>query len=149
MGLDMYLTGKIYIGANYEHNDVSGSINLKKAGMDVDVPIDKIDNIEIGLGYWRKANAIHKFFIDNCGRGDSEAQCMYVERDALKELLELCKRVEKNHDIAEALLPTQSGFFFGYTEYNDYYFNCINDTIHIIEDALKYKYVDYYYSASW
>lgn len=30
MGLDMYLSKKIYIGANYEHNNVKGKINLTK-----------------------------------------------------------------------------------------------------------------------
>ena len=52
-------------------------------------------------------------------------------------------------DKADELLPTQSGFFFGSLDYDDYYFDCIKGTIQIIENALKYKNVDYVYSASW
>ena len=29
MGLDMYLTKKVYVGANYEHRNVTGKINIK------------------------------------------------------------------------------------------------------------------------
>lgn len=34
MGLDMYLTKRIYIGAQYRHNNVKGVINLTKGEND-------------------------------------------------------------------------------------------------------------------
>ena len=42
MGLDMYLTKKIYVGANYEHNKVTGRITIKKDGEPVKVNLKKV-----------------------------------------------------------------------------------------------------------
>jgi hypothetical protein len=149
MGLDMYLNGRIYVGANYEHSNVTGSVNLKRNNQEIDIPLDKVVSVELDLGYWRKANAIHKYFIDNCADGNDDCSKVIIERSDLENLLDLCKKVSSHPFLAEELLPTQSGFFFGSTEYDDYYLDCIKDTIQIIEDALKYKNVDYVYSASW
>ncbi len=41
------------------------------------------------------------------------------------KLLEVCKQVAADPSKAEELLPTQSGFFFGGTEYDEYYMNSI------------------------
>jgi len=34
-------------------------------------------------------------------------------------------------------LPTQAGFFFGGTKYDEYYFEGIQDTIEILQTVLK------------
>lgn len=45
-----------------------------------------------------------------------------------KELLDRCNKVLSNHDLAEELLPTKEGFFFGSTEYDDYYYEQVQHT---------------------
>lgn len=172
MGLDMYLTGHYYIWSEDRENiDVKG----------IDLHGFKLKNIEIELGYWRKANHIHKWFVDNIQKGIDECQESYVSKDDLRKLLSHCKKVleksklkkgmvrngykfEGNKKIpimtdgklikdsktAEELLPTVSGFFFGNTDYNEYYFRDIEDTIKIIEKALKLpKGWSIYYNSNW
>jgi hypothetical protein len=69
--------------------------------------------------------------------------------------METCKRVVNNKDdlsIAEELLPTGSGFFFGDTDYEEYYFEGLLDTIEAIERILKnpsFEGMDFYYHSSW
>jgi len=80
------------------------------------------------LVYWRKANAMHKFFTDINEQYES---CEYVEvtKDMLGDLLNRCAEVLADKSKASELLPTTSGFFFGSTEYDDWYFNSLKNTI--------------------
>jgi len=67
----------------------------------------------------------------------------------LETLLELCRKVKADNSLADSLLPSASGFFFGGTEYDEWYFNGIDNTIQILEEALEDDRADYYYSSSW
>lgn len=156
MGLDMYLTKKVYVGANYEHNKVTGEINLLRDGKPIPVNMKRITYIEERVGYWRKANHIHKWFVDNLQDGVDDCGDYYVSEEKLLQLLEACKNVVNKPELAADELPTQSGFFFGGTEYDQYYIQDCQDTIDIIEALLKEKdpgndYIngEIYYHSSW
>lgn len=110
------------------------------------------------VGCWRKANAIHNWFVQHCAAGVDECQEIHVEAEQLKELLKLCREVLANHSKAAELLPTTNGFFFGSTEYDEYYFSDIENTADILEKTLGFlddreHYKDYdwriIYQASW
>lgn len=152
MGLDMYLSRKKYIGANYEHRNVQGKIELTE-GQDntpININLKKIKYIEEEAGYWRKANAIHNWFVENVQGGVDECQQSYVDISKLEELLKLCKEVKTNPEKGNEILPTQGGFFFGTTEYDEWYMQSIEETIEILEKALENsKDYEYYYQASW
>ena len=45
----------------------------------------------------------------------------------LEDLIDRCDRVLENHSLAEDLLPTQGGFFFGSTDYDKWYFEDVKD----------------------
>jgi len=64
-------------------------------------------------------------------------------------LKDLCITVIANPELAEQLLPTGSGFFFGSTNYDEYYFGDLNDTIGIITRCLDSKFDYFEYQASW
>lgn len=158
MGLDMYLKRKKYVGANYEHRNVKGTIDISVNGNKLPIDFSKVSYIEEEFGYWRKANAIHKWFVDNVQDGVDDCKEYYVSQSKMEELLELCKKVKENPNLASELLPRQVGFFFGSDEYDDLYFSDIDDTIEILESALedfkntdtKFDYgYDYYYESSW
>ena len=136
-----------------------------------------------GVGYWRKANEIHNWFVKNVQ--DSEDDCgMYeVSEDKLVELLNVCKEVKHNSKIvkgrvcngesykdgkwvtnyidgeiiedpsvAEELLPTTSGFFFGSTNYDQYYMQDIDYTIELLTNVLEetdFENEIVVYSSSW
>lgn len=105
------------------------------------------------VGYWRKANQIHNWFVEHVQDGVDD--CCYhheVTKEDLEELLDTCHEVLCNHDLAELRLPTQCGFFFGCTEYDEYYFDDLKNTIDIITKILETTDFDkemIYYVSSW
>lgn len=57
-----------------------------------------------------------------------------------------------NPEVCEELLPAQSGFFFGSTEYDSYYMSDIDQTIEVLEKVLKetdFMNEVVYYRSSW
>lgn len=156
MGLDMYLYGDLYVGGEYRHD---GSIlNIAKAegmycGDAISVPVSDIRSISLKVGYWRKANAIHNWFVEQHADGVDNCRQIYVSLDDLKELKGLCLEVLADHKKAESLLPSTGGFFFGSTDYDEWYYKDLEETVRIIDKAvmmdIKYSGLDFYYRASW
>lgn len=120
------------------------------------------------VGYWRKANAIHKWFVENVQNEVDDCGRYEISKEQLEELLEVCIKVRdgsklikgwiqngetykdgkwlpcmeegeyiEDSTIAEELLPTQSGFFFGGTNYDQWYLEDITDTIDILTNVLE------------
>ena len=103
------------------------------------------------IGYFRKFNALHSYLCDLDG-GRDECQEILVSKKDLTDLLDTLKAVDKNHVEAEDLLPTQDGFFFGGTEYDDWYFADVKDAIEMCELFLEhfdFERYDLIYQASW
>jgi hypothetical protein len=151
MGLDMYLTKRTYVGAKYDHRNVEGNINITIDGKPVDIDFKKISTISEEIGYWRKANQIHNWFVNNVQGGVDDCGEYYVQLEKLEELLETCKKVKEISELAEELLPTTLRFFFGDTSYGEYYMEDIDYTIEILTDVLKGNNdtCDIYYGSSW
>lgn len=155
MGLDMYLTAEKYLSpsewsgsdSNEQYADVVTVVGAK----DFVGGAYPSANVSVSIAYWRKANAIHQWFVDNVQSGEDNCADYYVPREALEELLDTCHEIKTNPDLAEELLPTQQGFFFGETEYGEWYFEIIDDTIGQIEKALKSVPEDwtFHYRSSW
>lgn len=95
MGLDMYLSRKKFIGANYEHRKITGSIDIKQNGKEIPIDFNKVSYIEEAVGYWRKANAIHKWFVDKCQDGVDDCKEYYVSSENLEDLLNTCKEIKE------------------------------------------------------
>ena len=148
MGLDMYLTQQIYVGAEYDHRKVKLHIDLSIADKTITVDCNKVNEIILNVGYWRKANHIHKWFVDHVQNGVDDCNKYWVSKDNLKELHQTCLQVMEDHSKAADLLPTESGFFFGGTEYDDYYFEDVKTTIDIIEPLLDCR-DSIHYQSSW
>ncbi|MFZ2992647.1 MAG: hypothetical protein WA061_02920 [Microgenomates group bacterium] len=180
MGLDSYFTKKIYVGAQYEHRNVTGNINIFVGGKKLDVDFSKVSQIEEAFGYWRKANAIHRWFVESVQDGEDNCKEYLVDEYDMKNLLALCNKVLEesvlidgklfagtsyskgvgtkiwedgkvisNPEIADALLPTGEGFFFGGTGYDEWYIKDLEYTKELMEKALACKDGDFYYSSSW
>lgn len=166
MGLDMYLYKRTYV-KNWDHNGPEGkhTITVKKGGKKLKhIQPKRISAIVEEVGYWRKANHIHKWFVKEVQGGKDECQLSHVDEGKLRQLREICQTIvdyfdkskigverikatfgddydETKYDIDEKvlseLLPTASGFFFGGTAYDYWYYQNCKDTIEIIDDAFK------------
>ena len=156
MGLDQYLYKKTYVkNWNFMSPEELHEITIKKGGeVSHHIKPERVSSIIEEVGYWRKFNALHNWFVMNCQNGDDDCGKHYVSEKQLKELLETLNKVKefKNDPINKELgnlLPTQSGFFFGGTEYDEYYFNQVERTIEMISELLKEEDGDFYYDSSW
>jgi hypothetical protein len=75
-----------------------------------------------------------------------------VEREQLEDLVKQCEAALVAKDKAETLLPTQSGFFFGSTDYDEWYFEDLKATVTTLKAILANKAFDdfeFSYRASW
>ena len=85
--------------------------------------------------YFRKVNFLFKYFED---RGKMIDQYYaFVEKEDVEDIIDKCQRINKDHGLAHTLLPTQEGFFFGSTDYNEYYFYDIQDCLRQMKQYLK------------
>ncbi len=94
--------------------------------------------IDVEVAYWRKVNAIHRWFVEKLADGLDECQEIYVSLKDLENLRETCEEVMMDHSKAEKLLSTQEGFFFGSTEYDDDFFEAIDDTIKQLTGVINF-----------
>lgn len=176
MGLDMYLEKCNRKAWGYKDFDIDDVKENNPALYEEIKPFlterghhFKWESIFEQVGYWRKANAIHKWFVDNVQNGNDNCEYYEVSKKQLEELLDVCKTVSdscilvdgkiqdgytfdkkgnkiynyvdgkyiKDTSIAKELLPTQSGFFFGGTEYDQWYLDDVTTTIEILTEVLK------------
>ena len=161
MGLDMYLRASEYVSRNdWTRNDKGELVDSPNSLFTQIVETLELENIidntgfagmsiDLPMGYWRKANQIHNWFVENVQGGEDNCGSYYVTRDQLEELKELCINVLANKELAEDLLPTGAGFFFGSTTYDEYYYGDLNDTIGIITRCLESKFDGFEYQSSW
>jgi hypothetical protein len=188
MGLDMYLTKHHYV-QNWDHQkpEHRHTFVIKKGGkLRTDIKPERISYIIEQVCYWRKANAIHGWFVKNVQGGKDDCRDYHVAVEKLQELVAVCDEVLArsevingvvkrgkvagpetkgkwkpileageviaNPDVAEDLLPTKEGFFFGSVDYDDAYLQDIRETRNTLQELLQEDPEgegDYYYRASW
>lgn len=153
MGLDMYLFKKSYItSGEWIKENHRESVTVTKGGKPHKlIKEDRIRYVIEEVGYWRKANQIHNWFVQNVQEGNDNCGNYRVSREKLQELLDLCRIVSAgNKEESAKLLPTASGFFFGGTDYDEWYYQDIKDTIKILEEVLSDTEADdFEYTSSW
>ena len=194
MGLDMYLSKKLYI-KNWDYMDEPRSVMTLKVrnneGEEIEIPTDSATQVEFEAIYWRKANAIHGWFVDNVQNGTDDCGYYYVPPEHLHKLRDLCREVLQVAEISDGqpvqngtlynaenpqgqpqftqgravlngseiaqILPARSGFFFGGTDYDEWYLQDIEYTekelTNLLESMEKDQergiYYDIYYHSSW
>jgi hypothetical protein len=172
VGLDMYLTVSEYVsrtdrssgirnGTTPVPNDLFTVMAMRHPAF-VDQNSFSGISVEYPAGYWRKANAVHNWFVQNVQDDRDECQKSYVGWDQLEELKKACYAVldAQNNSLVsvgevaiEVGLAPKSGFFFGSTEYDEWYFEDLRHTVEIIERLARVKVwegpYDIFYQASW
>ena len=117
-----------------------------------DIKPERISEIVETVATWRKFNALHKWFVKNCQNGEDDCREHHVEKSKLEALLKTLKKIGISVDKAKKYLPTADGFFFGGTQYDEYYFEDVKETIVLLEELLKEEdegSADFYYDSSW
>lgn len=97
----MYLTRKKYVGANYKHRNVTGEAHILIGDKKLPIKFEKLSYIEESVCYWRKANQIHKWFVDNVQNGIDDCRSYDVGLEDLRKLLSLCKEVKEKAILKE------------------------------------------------
>ena len=154
MGLDMYLSAKTYVNKRNRFDTEDTEKFKQLSEIFPELNNTDIYGFEVSrvVGYWRKANAIHQWFVQNVQNGEDNCLSYYVSREDLEKLHDICKQVLTHRDQADILLPSSSGFFFGSTDYDEWYFTDLENTVETIKlllDNDKFKNYDFYYQASW
>lgn len=153
MGLDMYLYKKHYVkNWDYMSDNEKHTISIKKGKKKLDhIKPDRVCSVVEEVMYWRKFNALHKWFVDNVQEGVDDCKECFVDESDLKMLLETLTYVYENKDSAETILPTSQGFFFGSDDIDEYYWEEVKSTIIQLKDLLEEdnKGASFYYRSSW
>lgn len=146
MGLDMYLNAKRFLW--FSEDDLAD--NIKRNFPDLPEHM-RVKEVTIEAMYWRKANAIHKWFVDKVQDGEDNCSEFEVSLDQLQELLEVIDAVLDNPRLAEELLPPQEGFFFGSRDMDDWYWEDLKSTQSKLQELFTrdWAHWDFYYRASW
>ena len=150
----MLITKETYVGAYYDFNEVEATVEITVKGKPLSIDVSKLETVVERVGYWRKASAVHKWFVEKVQDGVDECQKSYVEISQLEALRDECKKALEFKDKASEILPTTEGFFFGGTNYDEWYFQGLEETVEIIDNALEGVDEDdyntsFFYQASW
>jgi len=164
MGLDMYLYERTWCPRSYQLGKKIKKTNFTTNVYDLDGTTEKkkfndVAYIYCRKGYWRKANAIHQFFLDKRKLDLSIDECngedIYITRADIEELQSICEQLlslkgNKFKEKAKELLPVSQGFFWGSYEYDKWYRQDLKDTLKIIKGLnLDDPRVDVIYNANW
>lgn len=152
MGLDMYLSKRHYV-KRWDHIPEAKqyAVVVTRGGKPAThINPERVSYVIEQVGYWRKANQIHQWFVDNVQDGVDDCRDAYVGREHLVELLRLVTEALNNRDKAPELLPSRNGFFFGSTAYDDYYWSDLEETKIMLTALLaETDEGDFYYHSSW
>lgn len=133
MGLDMYLYAKKYVSQSMDidpdgntYEDILSVLGISNS--DLGAPDYGSLSVSVKAIQWRKANAIHGWFVKNVQDGEDDCGSYEVSRTDLSNLRTACERVLADHSLAEELLPPTEGFFFGGYELDEWYFRDLEQT---------------------
>lgn len=145
MGLDMYLNAKRY----FWHSE--GELAEKISAEFPELGEARVKEIKAEVMYWRKSNAIHKWFVDNIQGGNDDCGDYEVSREDLQKLLSVIEEVLADRSKAATLLPPQVGFFFGSKDLDEWYFQDLERTQAQLSKLLAHEMPNWWfeYHSSW
>jgi hypothetical protein len=115
--------------------------------------------VHVVAAYWRKANAIHSWFVENCQDGIDECQLTPVHPEQLAHLKATCETARDAYLAGDArkaaeIMTPRSGFFFGSTDVDEWYFEDLVNTVNEIDRLVNLAartpgVVHFAYRSSW
>ena len=107
------------------------------------------------IGYFRKFNALHSYIVKTFADGTDNCQDIILYKkdvEKIKKVLDDVLNAHQQVEKAKELLPTQSGFFFGGTDYDEFYFEDVKDAADLMQsflDNFDFESYQLVYQASW
>lgn len=118
MGLDMYLNRKY---SKFRKDDGTLSDNWNDLKFDKFGRSNKLGFTE-NVGYWRKANYIHRWFVDNVQNGNDDCKEYCVSIKKLHELRDICFDILSKLHGTEIRVPKK--YVDEFKEMNRNVYNC-------------------------
>jgi len=118
MGLDMYLSGRKYIGGSLQRNEPFYEEDGKF-----------VDSMTLELGYWRKHRKLHGYIVGTFAEGKDKCQEISLK---VEDLRKIAKAIIKND------LPYTKGFFFGNDGIDEEEEACREETAQQFDDAARW-----------
>lgn len=116
-------------------------------------------HVQVAALYWRKANAIHGWFVENCQDGVDECEeSDPIDYELLASLADTCKRAVEAYDAgrrdeAAKILTPRAGFFFGGTDLDEWWRDNAERTAteleRVVTTAIGIGGVTFTYRSSW
>jgi hypothetical protein len=99
----MYAARRTYVKQwDHQQPEERYSVQVTRGGDPVtEIQPDRVGYVEEEVMYWRKANHIHNWFVDNVQDGIDNCATYYVSPDQLKVLLDTCERVIEASELVE------------------------------------------------
>lgn len=95
---------------------------------------DKYHTLMTEVWEGRKENHIQRAIEEITGQTVENCDYLFLTRKHVEQLVEKLQSVHADHELAQVVLPTQAGFFFGGTQYDEWYFRDIEQEL---EDFTK------------
>ena len=164
MGLDMYFYARKTTYKSFSKWDKSGKVDETNYPEDLKTFSDYIydrnfksaeTETRYQIGYFRKFNALHSYIVKTFANGVDECQDIILYKEDVEQIKKVLDEVLNAHqqvEKAKELLPTQSGFFFGGTDYDEFYFDDVKDAAGLMQNLLdNFDFENYQliYQASW
>lgn len=146
MGLDIYFykfKKADWKKASELKEAIANEPDDEKANKMIDEANEMLPDIQTEIGYFRKVNFLMAFF-------NYEGNCEYKEitRKQLRELKDKCFAVytlkpgdgvmtDEIIKKCSETLPTQAGFFFGNTNYDEWYFQEVKEVLEWVSGVLE------------
>jgi len=89
----------------YAHPELKENLRLERAGKITTFAPERRTFLREEIGYWRKANHIHRWFVENVQEGSDDGHDYYVDRSELEELLKLVIKVLKHSKLVPGTVP--------------------------------------------
>lgn len=141
MGLDMYLyIRKSEYRSAYSEEGVTYPKELSKFQTAISNRnfASAETKTDYQVAYWRKCNAVHKYFVENCANGVDDCNPIVISLEKLEELKHLVSIVLENPSKAGELLPTCRGFFFGSDKHDEWFWEDMRYTKTALEEVIKF-----------
>jgi hypothetical protein len=155
VGLDMYLRARqsVYGHRHDRPSQFPPLVELFEVDKHLD-PEHEIAFVEFGVGYWRKAWHVHRWFVANVQSDVDDCRSYEVTRAHLEQLRDFCTFLinvweEAGEDAATAAAFAGKGWFV-FQEQDSLYFHELETTVTQIDRALampqEWRFV---YQGSW